>query len=90
MKNENISPNLHLKTSLANSGRSAGIGIVEDDYSENSCSKLGHYGVVKNQSPIFRNKDAEPKPEPVYTYNEKGEKILWEPTGGKTNDITCG
>jgi len=67
-----------IKTGFANSGRSAGIGTEEDNYGEESLSKLGHYGARQYPNPVFRKDEEEREPEPVYTYNEKGEKILLE------------
>ena len=73
------------KTKLANKGRAAGTGISEDDYSENSSADLG-YIKIGRFSPFLQKKQEQPE-EPVYTYNEKGEKIIWEPKKeDKTND----
>lgn len=43
--------NEHLKTVLANSGRAAGMGILEDRYDEESGYKPGLHGSVKVRFP---------------------------------------
>lgn len=43
--------NLYRKTSLRNGGRTAGIGTLYDDYSEESCGYSGQAGSVRVRMP---------------------------------------